>query len=158
MNVNKLNKWLIVLTNIGVLVGIFLLVVELRQNQEVLELDLKVTMLDSAHIDVSRFSDWRAKLINDPETAKLFLDGISGKELDDVSRMRFSMICNDLFWAAALMHERSVVLDRTEYEEATVQWMRETIQQPGIGTCWEEMKGVFSLWGYDDFVEVVDRP
>lgn len=155
---NKLNKWLTLLTNIGVLVGIFLLVVELRQNQEVLELDQKVTMLDSAHIDVSRFADWRAKFINDPETAKLFVDGTSGTELDEVSKFRFSLLCNDLFWAAALMYERSVLLDRTVYKDATVSWMRQTIQQTGVSTCWEEMKDVYTLWGYGEFVDMVDNP
>lgn len=142
----------------GVLVGIFLLIIELRQNQEIIELDQKVTMLDSSHIDVSRFADWRAKFINDPDTAKLFLDGTSGKELDDVAKFRFSLICNDLFWAAALMYERSVLLGRSDYEEATVQWMRQAIQQAGVSTCWEELKDVYLLWGYDDFVDIVDNP
>ena len=39
MNLDRLNDWLTLLTNVGVLVGIFLLVIELRQNQEILELD-----------------------------------------------------------------------------------------------------------------------
>ena len=158
MNLNKLNKRLTLLTNIGVLAGIFLLVIELRQNQEILELDQKVTLLDSAHIDVLRFADWRAKFINDPETAKIFLDGTSGRELDDVASFRFNLLCNDLFWAAALMYERSVLLDRSDYEEATVQWVRQTIQETGISTCWEDLKDVFSLWGYGNFVEIVDNP
>ena len=157
MDYDKLNRWLTLVTNMAVVAGIFLLVVELRQNQESLELDSRLAALESSHLDVSRFTEWRANFINDPQTTKLFLDGVAGQELTDVDRFRFNALCNDLFWAAALMHERSVVLGRLEYESATVTWMQQIISEPGTEACWQELRGVYVLWGYSDFVDAVEQ-
>jgi hypothetical protein len=157
MDLDKLNKWLILVVNLGVLAGVLLLAVEIRQNQEIMERDQEIALLDASHLDVSRFTDWRAKFINDKATAQLFLDGLEGKELDEADQFRFGALCNDLFWAAALMYERSVELGRPVYAKATIHWMRETVSQPAIKTCWEDMKGVYLLWGYDEFVSAVDQ-
>ena len=51
------------------------LVVELRQNQEAMELDRKIALLDSAKIDFTSFSEQRGKIINDPKIAELYLAG-----------------------------------------------------------------------------------
>ena len=52
MNLDKLNNWLTLAANIGVLAGILLVAYEVRQNQELLELDYKLTLLDSASLEV----------------------------------------------------------------------------------------------------------
>jgi len=39
MDFDRLNKWLTLGANLGVLLGILLLVVEVRQNQEIMEFD-----------------------------------------------------------------------------------------------------------------------
>lgn len=158
MDFDRLNRWLLLIANLGVLVGVLLLAVEIRQNQSIMERDQEIQLLDSAHLDVSRFADWRAKFINDKSTAQLFLDGVAGKELDEADQFRFEALCNDLFWAAALMHERSLKLGRTDYEEATILWTRETVSKGGLKRCWEGMKDIYLLWGYGDFVHAVDQP
>ncbi len=38
LDLDALNKWLILLTNVGVLAGVFLLAVEIRQNHEIMTL------------------------------------------------------------------------------------------------------------------------
>ena len=157
MDMDSLNKWLTLVTNIAVVAGIFLLVVELRQNQESMAMEAQRAALESSHLDVSRFTDWRAKFINDPETTELFLSGVAGEELSEADKFRFDAICNDLFWAAALMHERSTTLGRLTYENATVEWMRQTLGIPSIESCWRDMRDMFKLWGYSEFVDAVER-
>jgi hypothetical protein len=39
LDFDRLNKWLTLGANLGVLVGIILLVMEIRQNQEIIEFD-----------------------------------------------------------------------------------------------------------------------
>lgn len=158
MDFDKLNKWLMLIANVGVLGGVLLLAVEVRQNQEIMERNQEIQVLDAAHLDVSRFADWRAKFINDKATTQLFLDGLSGNELDEADQFRFGALCNDLFWAAALMYERSVELGRDEYAEATIEWMRSQVSEPALQNCWQDMKNIYLLWGYDEFVNVVDQP
>ncbi len=59
MNLDKINDWLTLAANIGVLAGILLVAYEIRQNQELLELDYKLTLLDSASLEVSRYTVMR---------------------------------------------------------------------------------------------------
>jgi hypothetical protein len=152
----KLNQWLILIANVGVLAGVFLLAVEIRQNQAIMERDQEIRILEAAHLDVARFTEWRGKLIADRSAAGLYLDKLSGKELDEVDEFRFSLLCNDLLWAAALMHERSIELDRHIYEQATITWMQEQLQMPAMQGCWDSFRGIYTLWGYDDFVRAVE--
>ena len=156
---DSLNKWLLLLTNLGVLAGVFLLAVEIRQNHEIMQRDQDMRMLDAAHIDVARFTEWRKHLISDKEIAKLYTDAMSGQQLDDVDQVRFNLLCNDLIWAAALMHERSVVLERPDYERATVTWIRDGLaNSKAFNDCWTQLRDVYLLWGYEGFVELVEQP
>ncbi len=116
-------------------------------------------MLEASHIDVARFTEWRKNLISDKEVAKLYADAMTGKTLDEVDQVRFNLLCNDLIWAAVLMHERSVVLDRQTYEQATVTWIKDGLaSSPAFSECWQELRSVYVLWGYEDFVDLVEQP
>ena len=157
MDLDKLNRWLSLAANIGVVLGILLLAVEIRQNQAVLEQTRDILLLDSSHLDVSRFTEWRSKQIADREVAELFIGKVAGSELDDVDQHRFDLVCSDLYWAAALMHERAVELGRPSYEQGTVAWMRQQLSNPALGDCWKRFREVLLLWGYDDFVEQVEQ-
>ena len=152
-----LNKWLSLVANIGVVAGIILLAVEVRQNQAVLEQTRDSLLLDSSHLDVSRFTDWRTQQIADREVAQLFLEKVRGGELDEVDQHRFDLICNDLYWAAALMHERAKELGKPSYEKGTVDWMRQQMLNPALADCWQPFREILRLWGYDDFVDLVEE-
>lgn len=157
MNLDNLNKWLNLAANIGVIAGILLLAVEIRQNQAVLEQTRDSLLLDSSHLDVSRFTDWRSQQIANKEVAELFLEKAGGGELDAVDQHRFDLICNDLYWAAALMHERAVELGKPSYEKGTVDWMRQQLLNPALNDCWLKFREILLLWGYDVFVGQVEN-
>ena len=55
------------------------------------------------------------------------------------------------------MHERSAALGRLTYETATIKWMQEILSSPSIKSCWEDMRGIYELWGYGEFVDAVEQ-
>lgn len=158
MKFKKINRWLTLATNVAVLVGLLLILIELKQNQEGLALDRTIALLDSQQADFSSFSDLRNLAIQDPEFAQLWLDGASGKELSTVDAYRFRQACQNWLWTAVLMHERASRLDHQGHPEATVAFVRSAIERPGLNNCWQSTKGLYSLWGFDNFVQKVDAP
>lgn len=158
MNHEILDRWLTPLTNLAVLAGIILIVVELKQNQESMELEQRLALLESQQTDFGTLSELRSQLIEDPALAQLFMRGANGEDLDETDMFRFRYLCQNWFWAAVLMHDRSARLGREGYPQATVEWMRATLSRPGLNDCWQDTKGLYSLWGFDDFVQAVDAP
>ena len=67
MNLNKLNNWLTLIANIGVLIGIIVVVVELRQNTTAIE-------YDSYWNRVAAAADLRIPLIESDELARKYLE------------------------------------------------------------------------------------
>ncbi|MEO0574487.1 MAG: hypothetical protein AAF004_03425 [Pseudomonadota bacterium] len=156
MKNKTVDRWLTPATNLAVLVGILLILVELKQNQEVLELEQTLALLESQQADFEAFREQRNQVIEDPELAQLVLDGASGKELSAVDAFRFLQSCQNWIWTGVLMHDRSSRLGREGYPEATVQWFRSAIEQPGLKNCWQSTKSIYALWGFEDFVLAVD--
>lgn len=158
MEYDKLNRWLMLGANLGVLVGILLLVIELRQNQQLLELDQRLSILDSESLEVARFTDLRMLRIQDREVARIWTDGAAGKELDPIDQERFSDMCAASLWAETLMYGRSVALGRTEFAEGTVGSVQRQIRnRPGMAVCWQRHReGLLTRWGYANFVSAVE--
>jgi hypothetical protein len=156
MKKETIDRWLTPATNLAVLAGILLILVELKQNQEALELGQTLALLESQQTDFGAFSDLRNQVIQDPALAQLWLAGSNGEELSAVDAYRFRQSCQNWMWTAVLMHDRSIRLGREGYPEATVEWVRSAIKRPGLKDCWQSTKGLYSLWGFDDFVRAVD--
>ena len=156
MNAERLDRWLTPITNLAVLVGLILIVVELKQNQDTLELEQELALLESQQTDFNALSELRNLVIEDPELTQLMLTGISGEELSETDALRFRYLCQNWFWSAVLMYDRSVRLGRQGYPEATISWMRSTIEAPGLNACWQDTKSFYRLWGFGEFVDAVD--
>lgn len=156
MKKEMIDRWLTPVTNLAVLAGILLILVELKQNQEALELEQTLALLESQQTDFGAFSDLRNQVIQDPAIAQLWLAGSNGEELSDLDAYRFRQSCQNWLWTAVLMHDRSIRLGREGYPEATIEWVRSALERPGLKDCWQSTKGLYSLWGYDDFVQAVD--
>ncbi len=157
MSLVNLNKWLVLVANIGVVVGIFVLVVEVRQNQIILQQNQQISILDSLNTDVQHFHDWRELMIQDEEVAQIWMNGLSGEELTPVQESRFSYLCSTLMWTSASMYERSVVLGTEKAARSTVNTIRRQVENlPRIERCWERYKVSIRAYGFDGFVDSVD--
>ncbi len=91
MNAEKLNSWLGVLANIGVLVGIVFLAFEIRQSTEV--------AISSAELDVSNMqTELHFRLAENPDLARLFAVGRQNPEqLTDVEIEQFKFLVAGMF-------------------------------------------------------------
>jgi hypothetical protein len=66
MDSDRLNRWMTLLANLGVLVGIFLVLIELRQNTESAELQAA-----QSYVNLSHELDFR--IVDDPSLIGLFV-------------------------------------------------------------------------------------
>ena len=91
MNTEKLNAWLGLLANIGVIVGIFFLAFEIRQSTEV--------AISSAELDISNLqTEFHIRLAENPDLARLFAVGLQYPEqLTDVEIEQFMYLVAGVF-------------------------------------------------------------
>jgi hypothetical protein len=106
MDLDKLNKWLTLLTNFGVVAGLIFLAIEIRQNQTLLEQnqqtilrDQELQILSATQSEVEMFNDLRAQIYLDEELAKLWLEGRSGEFDSGVEEYRYHSLCSAWFIA-----------------------------------------------------------
>ena len=67
MDTEKINRWLTLLANIGVVAGIVFLAVEIRQNQAILEESNQYNFLEMRAISLESYNDFRALVVQDAE-------------------------------------------------------------------------------------------
>jgi len=157
MNTDNLSKWLTLAANFGVLIGIFVLIFELRQNQAMLEQEQEMNLLTARIADIQQHQEFRWMLVQDTELLQLWMDGVDGKELTDVQDMRFLLTCISALWAAAATFERSIALGRDDTSAITVASdLRSNIDEsPGYKRCWDATEQAIADYGFGDFVDAV---
>ena len=100
MDTAKLNDWLTVITNIGVIAGLVLLAYEIGQTNESLEQDaaaLRVSNLFSQNDMWQRLED---SISQNPEFAALWMRGGASETLSVVDQERYERFTSTMFWAA----------------------------------------------------------
>ena len=80
MDSDRLNRWMTLAANVGVLVGIFLLLIELRQNTESAELQAA-----QSYMTLSHELDFR--IVDDPTLIALFLTSVDERTPGDLRRL-----------------------------------------------------------------------
>ena len=120
MNMDGINKWLTLAANLGVMAGIFLLVIELSQ-------EASIASADSFQQTQSELSEWRAMILADKELTNLWRDFVNESgTLDDVQeedRMRLGFLILSLFSAyeSAFYSESYGVYSEIEWEQIDAQ-------------------------------------
>jgi hypothetical protein len=80
MNIEKVNNWIALIANLGVVAGVVFLALEIQQNNELLIQDSRYSMLENQ-------KDWKFFLNGDPEIAKLIYSS-DNKELSEIEKLR----------------------------------------------------------------------
>jgi hypothetical protein len=160
MNTDNLSKWLTLAANFGVVVGIFVLVFELQQNQAMLEQEHKMNLLTARVADIQQYQEFRWMLVQDKELMQLWMDGLDGKELTEVQDMRFLFTCISALWADASTFERSIALGRNDTTAVTIaNDLRRNIEElPGYKRCWDATEQAIVDYGFGEFVDAVKKP
>ncbi len=132
MNTEKLNSWLGVLGNIGILVGIVFLAIEVRHSSNAVNAQMADSIADG-------FIALNITSITDPAVARINVIGMYEPErLSDVEAIQFSMLIRGVFNQYARVHRlhQSGLLS----ESAWALYAREaasTMTTPGGELHWE---------------------
>ena len=163
MNLDNLNKWLTLVANLGVVVGIFFLAIEIRQNQQTLEQtqaliqrDYDLAVVDNLQQIADTSDDMRMLFLQYPEIAELSIRGRAGEEMSDVDAVRYRSLCGMQIWNDAVTHKRNVVLGRDDLARAEEIVIRNRIStEPGFKECWESQVDGLRMWGVGELVDGV---
>ena len=165
MDFDKLNKWLTLLANFGVVAGIVFLAVEIRQNQTLLEQnhqtmlrDQELEILNATHLEVDQFNDLRAQIYLNEEISELWLNGRSGEFDTAVEEYRYNQLCSAWHIANGLSYERSIILDRPTVLNALPRQARFGIDSNlGMRKCWNRVVPFLVSFGFDEYVSAVEN-
>ena len=126
MKVEKLNIWLTLGTNVAVVLGIVLLVVEVQQNTAAIRSQSSIAINDSlAHLNQA--------LYGDPGFTDIWIRGRQSLDsLDPIERERFTAYVLERLNLAVYARE----LERANSEDVHIDWItiinREIVENPGI--------------------------
>jgi len=165
MNLDTINKWLTLIANFGVVAGIFFLAIEIRQNQESLELSQEQLARQyeletiAGHQAIADSSDeMRLLFADNADAARVWIEGNSGKELSEVDLVRYQGLCSLSIWNDAVAHRRTIALSRTEETSFLESAIRTKIDAwPGFKLCWDQRRDGLREWGYGSLVEGVEN-
>lgn len=165
MDLDRLNRSLTLLANFGVVAGIVFLAVEIRQNQDLLELnhqtmlrEQELSILNATHLEVEQFNDLRAQIYSSVEISELWLNGRSGEFDNAVDEYRYNQLCSAWFIANGLSYKRSMVLGRPLVLKALPQQSRLGIDMnPGMKQCWDRITPFLISFGFDHYVSAVEN-
>jgi len=139
----RLNRWVSLGANVGVLVGIFLLAIELQQNNQLLEDEARRARAASAQ------ETWTI-LAENGELAELFTKDINRESLSQVESLRLMGM-----WLRSLtdleLAYRS--LPNEELIPVAARYRRNFDVFPSLTTTWERNKQLFQ----QDFVAWMDE-
>jgi len=140
MKSDDLNRWLSLGANIGVLIGIFLLVIELGQNREMMRAQIRNEMAQGLA--------WIATQdVNDADYADLRRRGDNGEELSETERYQYRQYVFTFFrfWENMHYQYRIGLYDEVEFMRQREAWRGALTERPGFVIFWCSHKMTFSL-------------
>lgn len=144
---DNLNKWLGLFANLGVLLGIVFLAIEIRQNTLYLKQGESNVTFD--HATTSRL------MTMDAGMAELVVKAYTDIEsLSDVELFRFSQYANQWMWSSynIYLREANGYLEKGEWERSGKPIFVNYFKNPAGQWAWSEFKSNFP----EDFRELVD--
>jgi hypothetical protein len=124
---DRLTRWLTIGANLGVLLGLLLLVAELKQNRDMTRAQIRHE-LAMGIVDLLQVSAGNEQL------ADVLLRGISGETLTPTELFQFEMRTNALFryWEDVHYQYRVGLYDDIEFSRQREAW-RDTLRQSQLG-------------------------
>ncbi len=114
MESNRLNRWLTLGANIGVLVGIILLIVELGQNRDMMRAEIRNELARS-------LSDFLPSVVNDREFADALVRAGAGEPLTATEELQINAWYDLVFgyWQNVHYQYRQDLYDESEFSRHT---------------------------------------
>jgi hypothetical protein len=139
MNLDRLNRWLSLVANVGVLCGLVVLVLELNQN--------RATVRAQTRNEVAMgFIDLAGLAATNPELANVIRRGDSGEELtlDEQFQHRRFTLATYRYYENAHYQYRQGLYDEAEFTKQKEAWKSYAARSPGSVRVWCEVQGFFS--------------
>ena len=135
MNIEKLNPWLTLATNLGVLAGIIFLGMELRQNSEITRAESRNTMTEA-------IAERLTQGIENSEFADVLNRGLKDEELTEVEKVQFRRSYSAFMWVWSNLNfqYRSGLYDEDEYQLQLRVIQDGMHTNPGLKRFWCENK------------------
>ena len=148
MNLDSLNKWLMLAANVGVIAGIIFLAIEVQQNTRMMSAQTRDAMTE-------RLTNWQLAISTDQYASSIYFKGNAGQELDVESGERVSFLlmvnANLRIWENEWYQFQIGLFDETEFAPRLERWSR-TMDSPGYRQAWQLFRGQFS----PEFKTVID--
>ena len=168
MDSDRLNRWLTLVANIGVLIGLALLVIEIRQSNLLALAEIEQTRSDS-------LLQWRREWVTDDHIVPMLLERTSIlprdkfmplniaerqaaietmlNELDPSTRMRMRFFLNTSFWDYENLHAqyRRGLISEEYWTERVVAGILQD------APAWKAANGGSLLVGRQEFIDEVER-
>ena len=153
----NLGQMINTLANIGVLVGIIFLAIEISQNQASLEEANRINIVDARDATLESFINRGHVVMQDEELSRIELSGDRGDDLNDLDEKRYRDLCGGRIWITAATFERWTALEMPTRANAAVETLRAQISSnPGLRRCWEDLRNGVTLWDFREFVDAID--
>ena len=139
MNSDRLNHWLTLGANIGVLAGIIFLVFELQQNTV-------ATQLEAASTFQNTFSEIELFIAGSPEFSELLHKGREGEEIAPANQIRLSVFYGNVLFSWQFIHFQylSGAMDEDIWIGTQTKWTRIMTNDRGLFDHWQMSKLEFS--------------
>lgn len=135
----RLSETLHLLANLGVIAGIFFLAVELKQNNELLEMEARATLTE-------HLQDGWYQLSSDPGLAELFIKDRTGQELSEVEELRLNA-----YWMGMLMRREWQFKHFPDAESGVAGLQRLFSSYASLRRVWTGSKSASRSAGKDNF-------
>lgn len=139
MDTEKLNRWLTLGANLGVIAGLALLVLELNQSREMMHAQTR-------HEIAAGIVDLLLVPAADEDLADLMYRAETGGELTPEERYRFNMRTNALlrYWEDVHYQHRVGLYDDTEFSRQKEAWRAAFERSAGMRLYWCEVRTLYS--------------
>ena len=139
MDTDRLNRWLTLGANVGVLVGLLLLVVELNQNHEMMRSQTR-------HEIAAGIVDLLLVPASNEQLANLMYRAETGQELTPEERYQFNMRTNALlrYWEDTHYQYRVGLYDKVEFSKQREAWRAAFLRSAGMRVYWCDVRTLYS--------------
>ncbi len=139
MNSDRLARWLTLGANVGVLVGIILLIVELDQNREMMQAQTR-------HELAMGIVDLLQTPANNEQLADILYRANAGEEMTPREIFQYQLRTNALFryWEDVHYQYRVGLYDEAEFEKQREAWRVSIAQSAMAAKYWCQVRSLYS--------------
>ena len=140
MDSDRLNRWLTLAANIGVVAGIVLLVYELNQNREMMRAQVRNEISD-------RLVDIQMTVASNPQLADVLYRARAGEELTGSERTQFfnRNVAMYRYWESVHYQYRLGLYDDSEFFKQRDAWRSYINSSDAVSSVWCGIREEFSI-------------